>query len=110
MHLKSSVVYKFSCAQCASEYVGMTARTLSTRVDKHVGVSYRTGACLTQPPHLAIRDHKDSCGTPFDTRKYKILANASCTSDLRILESLYIYKTKLILNNPLSSYSLSIVY
>ena len=37
MRLKSSLVYKFSCAQCASEYVGMTARTLGTRVDEHVG-------------------------------------------------------------------------
>ena len=27
MRLKSSLVYKFSCAQCASEYVGMIART-----------------------------------------------------------------------------------
>ena len=42
MRLNSSLVYKFS-AQCASEYVGMTARTLGTRVDKQVGVSYRTG-------------------------------------------------------------------
>ena len=87
----------------------MTARTLCTRVDEHVGVSYRTGTSLTQLPHSAIRDHRDNCGTPFDTNNFKILANASCTSDLRILESLYIYKTKPILNNQLSSYPLSIV-
>ena len=37
MRLKSSLLYKFSCAQCASEYVGMTARTLGTRVDEQVG-------------------------------------------------------------------------
>ena len=109
MRLKSSLLYTFSCAQCASEYIGMTARTLGTRVDKHVGVSYRTGARLTQPPHSAIRDHRDICRTPFHTCNFKILANASCTSDLRILESLYIYKTKPILNNQLSSYPLSIV-
>ena len=108
MRLKSSLVYKFSCAQCASEYVGMTARTLGARVDEHVGVSYRTGDRLTQPPHSAIRDHTDSCSTSFDTSNFKILANSSCTSDLRILESLYIYKTKLIVNNQLSSYPLSI--
>ena len=60
MCLKSFVVHKFNCAQCASEYVGMTTRTLGTRVDKQVGVSYRTGARLTQPPHSAIRDHRDS--------------------------------------------------
>ena len=99
MPLKSSLVYKCTCAQCASEYVGMPARTLGTRGDEHVGVSYRTGAHLTQPPHSAIRDHRDSCDTPFDTSNLKILANTFCTSDLRILESLYIYKTKPILNN-----------
>ena len=48
MRLKSSLVYKFSCAQCASEYVGMTARTLGTRVDEHVWVSYRTGQSLSR--------------------------------------------------------------
>ena len=101
MRLKLSLVYKFSCAQFASEYVGMTSRTLGTRVDEQVGVSYRTGARLNQPPHSAIRDHRDSCCTPFHTSNFKILANASCTSDLRILESLYIYKTKPILNNQL---------
>ena len=71
MRLKSSLVYKFSCALCASEYGGMTARTLDTRVDEHVGVSYRTGARLTQPPHSAIRDHRDSWGTRFDTSHLK---------------------------------------
>ena len=109
MCLKSSLVYKFSCAQYASEYVGMTARTLVIRIDEHVGVSYRRGARLTQPPHSAIRDHRDRCGTVFDTSNFKILANASCTTNLRILESLYIYKAKPILNNQLSSYPLSIV-
>ena len=109
MRLETSLVYKFSCEQCASEYVGMIARTLGTRVDELVGVSYRKGTRLTQPPHSALRDHIDSCGTPFDTSNLKILANASCTSDLRILELLYIYKTKPILNNQLSSYPLSIV-
>ena len=48
MRLKSSLVYKFSCAQCASEYVGMTSRTLGTRVDEHVWVSYRTGQSLSR--------------------------------------------------------------
>ena len=87
-------MHKFGCAQCASEYVGMSARTLRTRVDEHARMSYRTGVRLTQPPHSAIRDHRDVCGTPFDTSNFKILANASCTSDLRILEFLYIFKTR----------------
>ena len=112
MHLKSSLVYKFSCAQCASEYNGMTARTLGTRVDELLGVSCQTGASLTQPRHWAIRDHRDSCGTQFDTSN--LLANASCSSDLNFLESLYIYKTKPILNNiyqlPILIYLLPIYF
>ena len=72
----------------------MTARTLGIRVDEHVGVSCRTGARLTQPPHSAMRDYRDSCGTPFDTSNFKILANDSCTSDLRILELLYILQNQ----------------
>ena len=87
----------------------MTARTLGTRVDRTRRGQLPKAARLTQPPHSAIRDHRDSCGTPFDTSNFKILANASCTFDLKILESLYIYKTKPILNNQLSSYPLSIL-
>ena len=88
----------------------MTARTLGTRVDEHVGVSYRTGGRLAQPPHSAMRDYRDSCATPFDTSNFKILANDSCTSDLRILKLLYIYKTKPILNNQLSSYHCKLIF
>ena len=40
MRLKSSLVHKFRCVKCESEYVGMTTRTHGTRVDEHVGVSY----------------------------------------------------------------------
>ena len=32
MSLKSTLVYKFRCAQCASEYVGMSTRALGITV------------------------------------------------------------------------------
>ena len=32
MSLKSSVVYKFTCAGCESQYVGETSRHLATRI------------------------------------------------------------------------------
>ena len=41
--MRSSLVCKFSCARCASEYVGSTIRTLHTRVAEHAGRSFRTG-------------------------------------------------------------------
>ena len=46
---------------CASEYVGLAARTLGTRVDEHVGVSYRTGARCRQQSYSALRDQSDIC-------------------------------------------------
>ena len=86
--------------------IGMTGSTLDTTFEEHVRVSYRTGASLTLPPHSAIRDHRDICGTPFETSNIKILENVYCTSDRKILESLHISKTKPLLNNYLTSYLL----
>ena len=54
--LQSSLVYKFSCTQCVSEYVGSTMRTLHTRVAEHTGRSFRAGVLLTSP-HSNIRAH-----------------------------------------------------
>ena len=34
--LRSSVIYKFNCAECNSVYVGETSRYLSTRVREHL--------------------------------------------------------------------------
>ena len=44
--VRASLVYKFSCAQCASTYIGSTGRVLRTRVAEHAGRSYRTGIRL----------------------------------------------------------------
>ena len=65
LRLHSSMVYKFSCARCVSEYVGMTSRTLGSRVDEHIGVSSRTGARLTRPSYSAIRDHANVCNVTY---------------------------------------------
>ena len=105
----SSLVYKFSCVQCTSEYVGMTTRTLGNRVDEHKGVSFRTGVRLTTPTHSAVREHSESCGAAVDIYSFRVLSTSSYELDLRILESLFIFKTKPDLNNQLSSYPLSIV-
>ena len=34
--MRASLVYKFSCAQCASTYIGSTGRMLRTRVAEHM--------------------------------------------------------------------------
>ena len=55
--LRSSLVYKFSYARCASEYVGSTIRTLHTRVAECAGRSFSTGSLLTVPPLIRMSDN-----------------------------------------------------
>ena len=97
--MRSSLVYKFSCSRCESAYVGSTTRALLTRVSEHKGVSCRTGRMLSTPPHSNIRDHVYSCNSPLTIDNFNILNFCNNSSDLRILESLYIHKIKPSLNS-----------
>ena len=111
LSMLSSVVYHFSCANnnCASgAYVGMTSRNLYKRVAEHAGRSFRTGVPLTQPPHSSIREHTSSnlCNSPININNFKIINSSSNPTDLRILESLHIFKLKPPLNNSNSSFPL----
>ena len=107
-HMLSSVVYEYCCSQCESGYVGMTSRNLYMRISEHMGKSFRTGIFLSSPPHSAVRDHSDICDSRILRSNFKVLASASCPLDLKILESLYIAKSKPALNNMQCSYPLSI--
>jgi hypothetical protein len=91
-HMRPSLVCKFCCARCASAYVGMTARNFYARVGEHRGRSYRTGHSLPHPPHSALRTHAEQCNVLVPDTDLKVLAYSSGASDLRILESLYIFK------------------
>ena len=107
--LRSSLVYEYSCAQCASRYVGSTCRNLYQRVAEHVGVSYRTNHPLSNPSQSAIRKHTEKCGNSIELENFKILSNSQNLLDLRILESLHIFRLKPALNNMDSAFSLSLV-
>ena len=72
--LCSGVVYKFSCAKCASVYYGSTIRTLYTRVSEHKGLSDRTGKPVAKPKHSSIRDHIMICGTGIPMENLEINA------------------------------------
>ena len=78
--MRSPLVYKFSCARCAVEYVGSTIRTLHTRVAEHAGRSFRTGSLLTVPPHSNIRQHALSCGVPVSIDNFKVMGKVSYRS------------------------------
>ena len=92
--MRSSLVYKFSSV---SEYVGSTT-----------GRSFRTGSLLTIPSHSNIRQHALSCGVPVSIDNFNVVGNTKFSTDLRILESLFIHKLKPRLNDAQSSFPLHI--
>ena len=62
------------------------------RVADHAGVSFRSGVPLTSPPHSVVRDYSELCSTNVDINNFKVLATSSSEIDLKILESLHIFK------------------
>ena len=107
--LHRSLVYKFSCVQCTSEYVGSTTRTLATRVAEHARLSFRTNLPITTPSHSYIREHSYKCNSPVTLDNFSILNFSQNKTDLRILESLYIHKIRPKLNSAQTAYPLNIV-
>ena len=81
--MRTSLLYKFSCAQCASTYIGLTRRMLRTRVAEHAGRSYRTGVILDHPPHTAVRE-AEGCDVGVVLDNCSILNSTSSLLDLRI--------------------------
>ena len=102
-------MYEYCCVRCTSAYVGMTSRTLGSRIDEHRGVSHRTGQFLSHPSYSAVRNHANDCDVRIDHNSFKILTSAASPLDLKILESLHIKKSKPILNGQQASFPLEIV-
>ena len=90
-------------------YVGSTLRALKIRVSEHAGRSFRTGRMLASPPFSSIRIHAEQCDTIVSIDNFKILDYSKNSSDLRILEAMYISKLKPNLNETVSSHPLNIV-
>ena len=108
--LRSCIIYNYCCPQCGSEYIGSTARTLGCRISEHKGVSYRTGARLSQPSHSTVRAHSEQCDVRIRDDHFKILDTLpSSNIVLRILESLYIFHKQPKLNDMCSAFPLHII-
>ena len=113
MLLRSSVIYEYSCPlECGSAYIGSTIRTLETRIAEHRGVSIRTNKTLSSPSASSIRVHHSSpsqCSGSISADNFKVVDSSQNVANLRILESLYIMKTKPNLNEMNSAHHLKIV-
>ena len=105
----SSLVNKYCWAHWQSINVGSTVHTLCTRVCQHVGRSFRTDCILCHPPHSAIRDHAFLCNVSVLEEYFTIVRTASNVIDLRILESLHIFKTRPVFNDMQRSFPLNIL-
>ena len=113
LHMRSCVVYKYSCPQsnCGSEYVGSTLRTLGTRVMEHRGLSTRTEQPLLRPSQSSIRDHCVRCSGDISLNDFVIIKQFSGPLDyeLRLAESIHIFRDKPNLNDTNSAFPLQIV-
>ena len=73
------------------------------RFCQHLAISPRTDNRVSVPQHSAPRDHCHSNSHPFKFHNFTIIDSAATVSDLRILESLYIFKCRPSLNSDQSS-------
>ncbi|KAG1698851.1 hypothetical protein GQR58_005604 [Nymphon striatum] len=89
--------------------IGMLSNTAVRRVAEHAGKSFRSNNPLSNPPHSSIRQHTNSCKCQITLSNFAIIGSAKSDIELRILESIHIYKKRPSLNDTLSSYPLAIL-
>ena len=99
LHLRSKVVYQFSCSRDVSTtYVGRTKRHLATRMREH----------RTQPS--VVRTHLDvcpDCVANFDTC-FKVLESAQTEFQLSLKEAIAIHEREPCLNKQLANHGASV--
>ena len=80
-----------------------------SELSQHLGISYRTGNRLQNPPHSTPRIHSLDKKHYLTNGNFKILDTANNESALLILESLYIFKNRPKLNMDSSAAPQSVV-
>ena len=108
--MTASAIYKWSCPNCRAHYIGSSSRNLYVRAAEHAGLSYRTGQPLSSPPQSSIRDHAVICNSIqyINSDHFQIIGTSKNTTELRILESIFIKRENPPLNNTFSAFPLRI--
>ena len=104
----SNIIYKYNCNCCQQSYIGSSLLQMFVRVYKHKDTSFRTNILLAKPELSAIRSHCYIHDHPFKSTNFSVIDKCN-TSDLRILESLHIHKSRPHLNNYVTAEKLQIV-
>ena len=104
MRLRSKILYRFTCNECNSIYLGKTKRHFLVRAYEHLGTSLLTGNQYTYNPNnnnnSGILDHLHEtyeCNGTLDN--FEIIGKANNDFFLRIKESLLIKKDKPTINS-----------
>ena len=99
MHLRSKILYRFTCNGCNSIYIGKTKRHFLIRAYEHLGLSVRTGKEFAYNPqninNTTVLDHihqSEGCNGSLDS--FEIIGSAKNDFFLRIKESLLIKTVK----------------
>ena len=95
----SNIIYQYECQICKDLYIGSTIRHFQCRISEHLGISPRTKAQLSAPLFSSIREHRDQTNHRISLDQFKIIDRTS--NNVRLLESLYIFKMKPKLNSGL---------
>ena len=105
--MRANIIYKYSCDSCQGTYIGSSIKQAKIRFHQHFGLSHRTSLPLNNPTHSNIRNHCLECDHQMKFSNFSVI-DQTYSSDLRILESLYIKKLTPNLNSDQSSRPLQI--
>ena len=108
MFVRSSVIYQYTCDCCQQSYIGSTALQLFRRLSQHRGISFRTGTMLTRRDNSAIRGRCFNSDHPFKISNFSIVDSTALLLNLRILESIHIYRNNPEINNYQTATTVSI--
>ena len=106
--LCSNIVYKYKCNSCQEFYIGSTTKQSKIRFCQHLSISPRTNNPLISSPHSTPREHAYNNSHPFRLDDFKIIDHARNERELRILESLHIFKQSPTLNIDKSAVPLNV--
>jgi hypothetical protein len=75
--MRSNLAHEFSCACCASAYVGMTSRNFYFRVFEYRSRSFHFNLTFSMPAHSAVRLHAEQCDVTVSESDFKIFGSTS---------------------------------
>ena len=110
-HIRSLLVYKFTCSSCNATYIGKSKRHHIIRMCEHLGISWRTGKPLKYNPNqsTAIRDHIKDSGHQNKFDNFETLSFGKNNFECLLKEKILIQKfAPPLINKQMKNFNLSL--